>query len=115
MAKLDHSLIRQTWTLMRQGLTHEAIGEEVGRATRTIDDYLSPKWLGLRGLGHLSYASDEPAQVPMSRLENEAWSSCKRQDHDGMTFQRYEGHAFRTVEILRIENSMLEAHYGVSI
>jgi len=31
MAKFDHSLIKQTWALLRQGLTHEQIGEEIGR------------------------------------------------------------------------------------
>ena len=84
MAKLDHSLIKQTWALLRQGLTHEQIGEEIGRATRTIDDCLSTKWLAERGLGHLSCMSEGPEQVPMSRLENQAWGDCRRGGHGWM-------------------------------
>ena len=100
MAKLDHSLIKQTWALLRQGLTHEQIGEEIGRATRTIDDYLSTKWLAERGLGHLSCMSEGPEQVPMSRLENQAWGDCRRGGHGWMENLAFETHAFKTSERL---------------
>ncbi len=100
MAKLDHSLIKQTWALLRQGLTHEEIGEELGRSTRSIDDYVNPRWLAERGLGHLSYALKGPEQVPMSRLENEAWGSCRRGDHGWMDDPGFETHAFKTSERL---------------
>ena len=100
MAKLDHSLIKQTWALLRQGLTHEEIGEELGRSTRSIDDYVNPRWLAERGLGHLSYALEGPEQVPMSRLENEAWGSCRRGDHGWMDNPAFEIHAFKASERL---------------
>ena len=100
MAKLDHSLIKQTWALLRQGLTHEEIAEELGRSTRSIDDYVSPTWLGARGLAHLSYSLEGPEQVPMSRLENEAWGSCRRGDHGWMDDPAFETHAFKTSERL---------------
>ena len=100
MAKLDHGLIKQTWTLLRQGLTHEEIGEEIGRATRSIDDYVNPRWLAERGLGHLSYAPEGPDQIPMSRLENQAWGDCRRGDHGWMDNTAFEIHAFKTTESL---------------
>ena len=106
MAKLDHGLIKQTWELLRQGLTHEEIGEELGRSTRSIDDYVSPTWLGARGLAHLSYLLEGSEQLPMSRLENEAWGSCRRGDHGWMDNPAFEIHAFKTSE--RLEERVLK-------
>ena len=61
---------------------------------------MSPKWLAARGLAHLSYALEEPEQVPMSRLENEAWGSCRRGDHEWMDNAAFKMHAFKTSERL---------------
>jgi len=44
--------------------------------------------------------SERPEQVPMSRLENQAWGDCRRGGHGWMENLAFETHAFKTSERL---------------
>ena len=94
----DATIIRNAWELKRERKTQQEIADELGFSLRHVQDYLSPKWLADRNLGHLRYA-EGPLQVPMSRIENEAWGLCQGGSHEWMDDARYDGHAYKVKDV----------------
>ena len=80
----DATIIGKVWKLRRGKKTQQQIADELGFSIRQVQNYLNSKWLADRNLGHLRYA-EEPLQVPMSRIENEAWASARGGIMNGWT------------------------------
>ena len=96
--RADATIIRKAWKLRRGKKTQQQIADELGFGLRQVQDYLSSKWLADRNLGHLRYA-EGPLQVPMSRIENEAWGFCQGGNHEWMDDDRYNGHAYKVEDV----------------
>ena len=87
MGKRPHEEgIRKAWKLLRgtPPMLRRDIAKTLDRGPRTIDNWLSIKWLEERGLGHLRY----PAE-PMSNIEKEAHRRCQSGDHSWMSDARF--------------------------
>lgn len=91
--KIDARLVMQAIRLARQGLTHEEISEQLRRGDRTIDNYVSLKWLEEHKLLHLLYTED-----PVSSIQKEAARQCDLGDHRWIWDKRFEFHAYSQVE-----------------
>ena len=95
-------LIKLTWEQHRADptATRAAIAEKLAISVHAATNYLNPRWLSERNLGHLAYAGQEfPA--PRSAVENEAWGFCQSGDHKWLKVALYEGHAFRVTEVIK--------------
>ena len=101
-------LIKLTWEQHRANpaATRAAIAEKLAISVHAATNYLNPRWLSERGLGHLAY-SDQELQVPRSAVENEAWALCRGGDHEWLKVALYEGHAFRVTEVIREQSGSL--------
>ena len=95
-------LIKLSWEQHRANpaATRAAIAEKLAISVHAATNYLNPRWLSERGLGHLAYA-DQELQVPRSAVENEAWGLCQSGDHEWLKVSLYEGHAFRVTEEIK--------------
>ena len=95
-------LIKLTWEQHRANptATRAAIAEQLAISVHAATNYLNPRWLSERGLGHLAYA-DQELQVPRSAVENKAWGLCQSGDHEWLKVSLYEGHAFRVTEEIK--------------
>ncbi len=111
-------LIKLTWEQHRANpaATRAAIAEKLAISVHAATNYLNPRWLSERGLGHMAYA-DQELQVPRSAVENEAWGLCQSGDHEWLKVSLYEGHAFRITEEIREQpghtGSTIRDVYGV--
>ena len=93
-------LIKLTWEEKRANpaATRAAIAEKLAISVHAATNYLNPRWLSERNLGHLAYAGQEfPA--PRSAVENKAWGLCQSGDHEWLKVSLYERHAFRVTEV----------------
>lgn len=91
----DRELVRRAWILRRKGYTQEQIGDEIGRASRTVQNYHREEWLAARGL---LYIKDIPApgRSPVMPLQEEAFDKCQIGDHSWMKDRRFDGVAYST-------------------